>query len=76
MAANKIALSAATGTVQRHRRDRNRPVGNNSKIIGTQNVIAHGQDRFAQVAINRQKGLSSPAYDPQASSENAAAEPA
>ena len=71
-----IALIATIGTVQRHRGDRNRPVGNNSKIIGTQQVIAQGHDTFAQVAISRQNGLASPAYDPQASKAKAAAEPA
>src|SRR5512132_3586079 len=76
MAANKIALSAANGSVQRHRRDRNCPVGNSSKIIGTQNAMAHGHDTFAQVAISRHDGRSSPACDPQASKENAAADPA
>lgn len=55
VAANKIAWSAASGTVHLHRRERKFPVGKSSKIIGTQKAMAHGQDRFAQVAINRQK---------------------
>src|SRR4249919_281579 len=70
VAANKIALSATTATVQRHRRERKCPVGKRSKIIGTQYAMAHGYERLAQVAISRQKGLPSPAYDPQASKEN------
>jgi hypothetical protein len=64
VAANKIAKSVTNGSVKRQRRDRNRPVGRSSKIIGMQNAIAQGQDTFAQVAISRQKTRWSEGCDP------------